>query len=166
MSTLRATQWILALSVAVCSAAHSAPASADQTTNFATGGYANSLRSEEILDGMDTDRDGMISKSEWDAYQEKVFTALDVHHKSTLSTSIFVSRRCARLVSFATGGFANGLCSGRTGREIDTNHDGRITHSEFMAFQGKIFVAMDTSVAHPGVLVKQELFATGGSANR
>jgi EF hand len=138
---------------------------ADDSTSFATGGYASGLRSREVLNNIDTDGDGMISRAEWNVFQEKVFTALDVHKRGSLSASIFVSRRCARLMSFATGGFARGLCSMETSRDIDTNGDGRISHDEFMAYQGKIFDMMDTSRTHPGVLGDQEMFATGG-ANR
>jgi hypothetical protein len=122
---------------------------ADDTTSFATGGYAHGLRSKEVMSKIDTDGDGTISKAEWNAFQEKVFTALDAHKKGSLSAEIFVTRRCQRLVSFGTGGFAR---------------DGRISHDEFMAYQGKIFDMMDTSRTHPGVLGEKEMFATGGAS--
>lgn len=138
---------------------------ADESPSFATGGYARGVRSKEMMHKIDTNGDGMISRDEWIAYQEKVFTALDVHKKGSLSAEIFVSRRCARLVSFATGGFATGLCNKETSRDIDTNGDGRISHEEFMIYQGKIFDMMDTSRTHPGMVGEQEMFATGG-ANR
>jgi hypothetical protein len=140
-------------------------AASDDSVSLATGGYAKSFRSEAFVNAMDTNGDGMISKAEWDAFQDKVFTALDVHKRASLSTQIFVSRRCARLVSFATGGFSNSLCTRATGSEIDINGGGRITRDEFMAYQSKIFAKMDTSTTHPGMLSHQEMFATGG-ANR
>ena len=138
-------------------------AAADDSASFATGGYARGLRSREMMHKMDTDGDGMVSRAEWIAYQEKVFTALDTHKRGSLSAEIFVSRRCARLVSFATGGFATGLCSKETSRDIDTDGDGRISHEEFMIYQGKIFDMMDTSRTHPGMIGEKELFATGGA---
>jgi hypothetical protein len=117
------------------------------------------------MNQIDTDGDGMISRPEWSAFQQRVFAALDAHKRASLSAKIFVSRRCARLVSFATGGFARGLCSMETSRDIDANGDGRISYDEFMAYQGKIFDMMDTSRSHTGFLADQEMFATGG-ANR
>ncbi len=153
----------LALTAAVLTITSPRGAIADDTASFATGGYAAGLRSKEVMSKIDTDGDGTISKAEWNAFQEKVFTALDVHKRGSLSARIFVSRRCARLVSFGTGGFARGLCSIETSRDIDTNGDGRISHDEFMIYQGKIFDMMDTSRTHPGVLGEQEMFATGGA---
>ena len=136
---------------------------ADDTPSFATGGYARGVRTEQMMNAIDTDGDGSITRAEWDAFQEKVFASLDTHRRGSLSAEIFVSRRCARLVSFATGGFARGLCSIETSRDIDTNGDGRISHEEFMIYQGKIFDVMDTSRTHAGVLGAQEMFATGGA---
>jgi len=151
-----------ALIAAVLTLTGSWRATADEAGSFATGGYASGLRSKEVMNTIDTDADGSISRAEWIAFQEKVFTSLDVHKRGSLSTSMFVSRRCARLVSFATGGFARGLCRKETSHDIDLNGDGRITHNEFMSFQGKIFDMMDTSRSHPGVLGVPEIFATGG----
>ncbi|MDB6086542.1 MAG: Calcium-binding EF-hand-containing protein [Gammaproteobacteria bacterium] len=140
-----------------------AVAAADDLPSFATGGYAGGIRSREVMNKIDTDGDGMISRAEWNAFQEKVFAALDARKKGSLSAKIFVSRRCERLVSFATGGYARGLCSLETSRDIDTNRDGRISHDEFMAYQGNIFDTMDTSLTHAGVLGAEEMFATGAA---
>jgi hypothetical protein len=163
MPTSLARHCAPALTAAVLTLTCLSAAMADDTVAFATGGYARALRSREVMNKIDTDGDGTISKAEWNAFQEKVFAALDVHKKGSLSAEIFVSRRCARLVSFATGGFANGLCSIETSRDIDTNGDGRISHDEFMIYQGKIFDMMDTSRAHPGLVGEEEMFATGGA---
>jgi EF hand len=163
MAISPARRCALSLTVAVLAITCSWSAMADDSVSLATGGYARGLRSKEVMSKIDTDGDGTISRAEWLAFQEKVFTALDTHKRGSLSAQIFVSRRCARLVSFATGGFANGLCSIETSRDIDTNGDGRISHEEFMTYQGKIFDMMDTSRTHPGVLGEQEMFATGGA---
>jgi hypothetical protein len=163
MLTLPSKQWVLALAATVLAIASSHSSQADDTRSFATGGYARGIQSKEMMNKIDTNGDGMISKGEWNAFQEKVFTALDTHKRGSLSAEIFVSRRCARLVSFATGGFANGLCSIETSRDIDTDGDRRISHDEFMIYQGKIFDMMDTSHIHPGVLSEKEMFSTGGS---
>jgi len=52
-------------------------ASADDMASFATGGYARGLRTMAEMHKIDTDADGTVSKTEWLAYQEKVWAALD-----------------------------------------------------------------------------------------
>jgi hypothetical protein len=163
MFTSQSRHRAIALTASMLALTYSLGSLADDKASFATGGYANGLHSRELMNKIDTDGDGTISRAEWNAFKEKVFTALDAHKKGSLSTEIFVSRRCQRLVSFATGGFARGLCSIETSRDIDTNGDGRISHDEFMTYQGKIFDMMNTSVTHPGVLSDEEMFATGGA---
>ena len=162
MFTLPSAHRTLALAAFIFAAAHSLNASADDVASFATGGYALGLRTKEVMNKIDTDGDGKISKAEWDAFQEGVFTTLDVHKRGSLSTEIFVSRVNERLVSFATGGYASGLRSKEMMRKIDANADGRISHDEFMAYQSKIFDMMDTSLTHKGMLTEEEMFAKGG----
>jgi hypothetical protein len=155
----------LALAAATLSLAYSFSAAADDdVAAFATAGYATGLRTKEMKNLMDTDGDGMVSRAEWDAYQEKVFTRLDTHKRGRLNVSIFASRTAARLGSdFATGGYAQGLSSAELAKKIDANGDGWISHDEWMAYQEKVFDLMNTSVTHKDQLGDQELFATGRS---
>ncbi|HWS65399.1 MAG TPA: hypothetical protein VN325_21800 [Steroidobacteraceae bacterium] len=153
---------VLALATAVVTLAFSLSAVADDVASFATGGYAAGLRTKEMMSIIDTDRDGTISRAEWDAYQEKVFNALDTHKRGRLNTTIFAGRTEVRLgTSLATGGYARGLASAELAHKIDANGDGWISHEEWMAYQGKIFDMMNTSVTHKGALGVEELFATG-----
>ena len=156
-------RYFLALTTAVLTIGVPWGAMAEEPASFATGGYARGVRTKEMMHIVDTDGDGTVSKAEWLAFQEKVFTSLDEDKKGYLRAEIFVNRRCARLVSFGTGGFATGLCSQETSRDIDTNGDGRITHDEYMIYQEKIFNMMDTSRTHPGFVGDQEMFGTGGA---
>ena len=135
----------------------------DAVASFATGGYARGLRSNEMMSIIDTDNDGLISRTEWDAYQEKVFTVLDSRKRGKLDTKIFARRTQARITSLATGGYARGLDSTELARKIDSNGDGWISHDEWMAYQGKIFDLMNTSVTHKGEIGHEEMFATGGA---
>jgi len=144
---------------------YSAPSLADDMASFATGGYARGLRTEAMMHKIDTNGDGMISKDEWLAYQEKVFAMLDKNKTGTLDAKTFVSADGGDLVSFATGGYARGLRTTAMMHKIDTDGDGTISHDEYIAYQTKIFDMMDTSTVHKGALGTQEMFATGG-ANR
>ena len=67
------------VTVIACAAAltYTLGASADDMVSFATGGYARGLHSEKLMHKIDTDGDGMVSKDEWIAFQEKVFAMLD-----------------------------------------------------------------------------------------
>ena len=70
----------------------------DDIVAFSTGGYARGLRTKEMMDKIDTDRDGTISKAELIAYVTKIFDMMDTSttHKGTVSKEE---------VMFATGGY-------------------------------------------------------------
>ena len=155
---------VLALAASAFALAYSlSAASDDQVASFATGGYAAGLRTKEMMSIIDTDGDGTISRAEWDAYQDKVFKALDTHKRGRLSVAIFAGRTEVRLgTSLATGGYARGLTSAELAHKIDANGDGWISHEEWMTYQGRVFELMNTSVTHKDVLGDEELFATGG----
>ena len=146
--------------------AYSTASIADDMASFATGGYARGLHSDELMHKIDTNGDGMISKDEWIAYQEKVFAMLDKSHRGTLDAKTFISPDGGELVSFATGGYARGLRTQAMMHKIDTDGDGTISHDEYIAYQTRIFDMMDTSTDHKGMIGHPEMFATGGANRR
>jgi hypothetical protein len=146
---------------------YSAASLADDMASFATGGYASGLRSEKLMHKMDTNGDGMVSKDEWIAYQEKVFAMLDKNKNGTLDAKAFIDPTGGELVGFATGGYARGLRTKAMMHKIDTDGDGTISHDEYIAYQGRVFDMMDTSTSHKGMIGKDEvMFATGGNNRR
>jgi Ca2+-binding EF-hand superfamily protein len=135
---------------------------AENMVSFATGGYAGSLRSEELMKKM-SDGTGLLTKDQWVAFHEKIFTMLDKKHTGVIGAEEYVSATGGDVVTFATGGYARGLRSKEMMVKIDTDRDGTISHAEFMAYLSKVFDMMDTSAAHKGTLTKEEvMFATGG----
>jgi hypothetical protein len=147
--------------------AHSATVVAEDMVSFATGGYASGLRSEKLMHKMDTDSDGMVSKGEWLAFQEKTFAMLDKGKTGKVDAKQFISADGGDMVSIATGGYARGLRTKAMMHKIDTDGDGTVSHDEYIAYQTKVFDMMDTSTAHKGMLGKEEImFATGGNNRR
>jgi hypothetical protein len=147
--------------------AYSTAALAEDMVSFATGGYASGLRSEKLMLKMDTNGDGMVSKDEWLAFQEKVFAMLDKDKTGKVDAKQFISADGGDVVSIATGGYARGLRTEAMMHKIDTDGDGTVSHEEYIAYQSKVFDMMDTSTAHKGMLGKDEImFATGGNNRR
>jgi hypothetical protein len=167
MFTLYRSRRNVALAACVLSLAYSAVAVADDIVSFATGGYARGLRSHEIMAKIDTNGDGMISKDEWLAFQEKIFAMLDKHKTGKVDAKQFINDSDTEMASFATGGYARGLRTKTMMHKIDTDADGTVSHDEFITYQTKIFDMMDTSTAHKGQVGKKEImFATGGANRR
>ena len=70
----------------------------DEIVAFSTGGYARGLRTKEMMEKIDTDRDGTISQAELISELTKVFDMMDTSttHKGKVSKEE---------VMFATGGY-------------------------------------------------------------
>src|SRR6185437_11872673 len=96
-----------------------ATAFADDMVSFASGGYASGLRTMEMMHMIDSNKDGMVSKYEWVAYQERVFKALDKDGDGSLDTEEFYGHPMP--ISFATAGYSHGLETKQMFGKLDAN---------------------------------------------
>lgn len=115
---------------------------ADEMTSFATGGYATGLRTMEMMHMIDTNKDGKVSKDEWIAFQDQVFTGLDKDKSGFLEVEEFYGSP-SDANAFATAAYARGLRTKEMFGKIDANGDGKVSRDEFMNYQAKIFDMMD-----------------------
>lgn len=156
-----ATAAVLAAALAVPAFAQS-PSSPDDMASFATGGYASALRTKSVMHKIDTNHDNMVSRKEWIAFQNKIFTMIDKHKTGGVNESEYTSAR-PYVAVFATGGYAGSLLTREMFKKIDSNRDDSISRQEFLHYQLKIFDMMDTSRTHKGLLGPAQFFATGGA---
>jgi hypothetical protein len=141
---------------------YSSASLAADVASFATGGYARGIRSEELMKKM-TNGSGQLTKDEWIAFHEKIFTMLDKKKTGSIDAAEYISASGGEVVTFATGGYARGLRTKEMMDKIDTNGDGSISHAEFITYLTNVFDMMDTSATHKGMITKEEvMFATGG----
>jgi Ca2+-binding EF-hand superfamily protein len=120
-----------------------AAAYAEDMVLYATPGYIEGLRTKEMMHMIDTDKDGMVSKDEWIAYQEKVFTALDKNKDGFLEPDEFFDMPSGTVIPFATLAYSHGLMTKQMFGKIDANGDGKLSKDEFLSYQMKIFDMMD-----------------------
>ena len=132
---------------------------ADDMVSFATGGYATQLRTPEMMSKIDTDGDHVVSRSEWDTYQELLFRKLDIDQSNTLDKAEFLNSESKPMVSFATGGFSTALKTPEMWAHLDADRDGKISREEFLTYQAKIFEMMDARKT--GMLGRSEFFGRG-----
>jgi EF hand domain-containing protein len=150
----------LPLAVAlILSTAGTSAMAADSMASFATGGYANQLRTPEMMHKIDTNQDGKVSMAEWDAYQQQLFVMMDADKSGALDDKEFMQTHRNDVVSFATGGFASALRTSEMFAKLDTDRDGKVSREEFAAYQSKLFDMMDTGKTR--MLGQNEFFGRG-----
>jgi Ca2+-binding EF-hand superfamily protein len=98
--------------------------------------------SQRILKRVDTDKDGKISKAEFDAEGSKLFAKLDGNSDGKISESEMPQRHWARF-------------GGKMFDRMDADQDGKVTKAEFEAAGEKMFQRMDKN--GDGIIEKDEM---------
>ena len=134
-------------------------ASAAESDSFGTGGYANMLRTPEMMHKIDTDGDGMVSETEWNTYQQKLFAMMDADHSGALDDNEFMRAHSKAVASFGTGGYANALRTSEMFSTLDADRDGQVSKQEFLSYHARMFDMMDTDKKR--MLGKQQFIIPG-----
>ena len=98
--------------------------------------------SERILNRVDTDKDGKISKAEFDAAGQQMFAKLDENKDGKIEGNEMPQRHWAK--------FGDKMFD-----RMDTNKDGNVTKAEFQAAGDKMFQRMDKN--GDGIIEKDEM---------
>ena len=140
-SVMKLDQISLAVIVFVCASGLS-PA-----RNIANGNHPLNMDVNE----MDANHDGMITQEEFAAYGEKIWT--------------LISHGAAKVrVETASTDFATGNMSMKV-NEMDKNHDGFLTHAEFMAYGARAFDKVKSPKGDLSLQDATKHFASGGHAS-
>ena len=118
---------------------------ADQADNKPADGKPNGHRgdfTQHILERVDTDKDGKISKVEFDAEGSKMFAKLDENSDGKIASDEMPQRHWARF-------------GGHMFDSMDADHDGQVTKAEFQAAGEKMFQRMDKN--GDGIIEKDEM---------
>lgn len=114
-------------------------AAAQGTTAVEKGQY----NAVELLRLMDKNKDGKVSRAEWDGFMNKEFDWLDVNHDGQLDEN-----ELARL-------HLGNYLAPQLLPLMDKNKNGKVERREFMSFMSQEFDRLDTN--HDGLLDVDEL---------
>jgi Ca2+-binding EF-hand superfamily protein len=98
--------------------------------------------SQRILERVDADKDGKISKAEFDAEGSKLFAKLDENGDGKIASNEMPQRHWAKF-------------GGKMFDRIDADKDGNVTKAEFQAAGEKMFQRMDKN--GDGIIEKDEM---------
>lgn len=106
--------------------------------------------SQRILQRVDGDRDGKISKAEFDAEGTKLFARLDDNGDGKIASDEMPQRHWAKF-------------GGRMFDRMDADGDGKVTKAEFQAAGDKMFQRMDKN--GDGTIEKSEMQGPRGAGS-
>jgi Ca2+-binding EF-hand superfamily protein len=126
-------------------ALHSPIASAIDSAQdaIATPAYIKNMRTQSIMDKIDTNGDHVVSHEEGEAYFTKMFDTLDRDHNGTLDRKEWVGAAHEKdVVDLSDGGYARALSSMEMMKMVDSDNDHTVSKQEFLIAHDKIFKKM------------------------
>ena len=143
---------LVSMVAAMMAACTSAPPAAQQPAAAAgpaapVGGHGLSA----FIGSFDANRDGVVTRQEYDALRTQRFTAADTNHDGVLSEDEYVAEFEGRLQQQYAGKAQDERYAGSIKQAhvrfkiLDTDHDGRLTLAEEYAIAEKTFQRTDTN---------------------
>lgn len=124
---------------------HSSVASAIDSAQaaIATPAYIKNMRTQSMMDKIDTNGDHMVSHAEAEAYFTRLFDMLDRDHNGTLDRTEWVGAAEEKdVVDLSSGGYARALSSMDMMKMVDTDGDHTVSRQEFLMAHDKLFKKM------------------------
>lgn len=104
-----------------------------------------------FIGGFDANRDGVVTRQEYDAVRTQRYTAADTNHDGVLGEDEYVAEFAGRLQQQYAGRAQDDKYAGSIKQAhvrfkiLDTDHDGKLTLAEENAIAGKTFQRTDTN---------------------
>ncbi|OBV39406.1 EF-hand domain-containing protein [Janthinobacterium psychrotolerans] len=104
-----------------------------------------------FIGGFDANRDGVVTRQEYDAVRTQRYTAADTNHDGVLGEDEYVAEFAGRLQQQYAGRAQDDKYAGSIKQAhvrfkiLDTDHDGKLTLAEENAIAGKTFQRTDSN---------------------
>ena len=140
-----------AMATALMAACTSAPPAAQQPAAAGPAAPAGGHGLSAFIGGFDANRDGVVTRQEYDAVRTQRYTAADTNHDGVLGEDEYVAEFAGRLQQQYAGRAQDDKYAGSIKQAhvrfkiLDTDHDGKLTLTEENAIAGKTFQRTDTN---------------------
>ena len=144
---------LVSMVAAMMAACTSAPPPATQQPGAAAGpaAPAGGHGLSAFIGGFDANRDGVVTRQEYDAVRTQRYTAADTNHDGVLGEDEYVAEFAGRLQQQYAGRAQDDKYAGSIKQAhvrfkiLDTDHDGKLTLAEENAIAEKTFQRTDTN---------------------